>query len=100
MPDPSVAHIVQDSCEDVLCAGCNKPTGKKTTYLLALGSATQFGCVNCGEVYIYVLASRRALAEPATTIRSIHSFNLNRKVKVRLKGISYNDTDSLEGFTF
>ncbi len=98
-PDPSVAHIVQDTDINICCVKCFKDTGRTTDYLRLLNAATQFACDNCGEVYIYTLASRRALAGPATTARKIYYFNSwkgNRKVK----SISYNDTNSLEGFTF
>ena len=98
-PDPAVAHIVQDCYRSVTCVKCFKPTGRTTNYLRELNAAAQFACTNCGGVYIYILASKRSLAKPATTIRKIYSFN-SWKGNKKVRQLSYNDTKSLEGFTF
>ena len=95
-PDPAVAHIAQDTYRCITCVECFKPTGKTTDYLRRLDAATQFACVNCGGVYIYVLASKRALAEPARFVNTVYTTGKYRKVKP----VQYNDTKSLEGFTF
>ncbi len=95
-PDPAVAHIVQDCYRSVTCVKCFKPTGRTTNYLRELNAAAQFACIDCGGVYIYVLASKRALSQPDKSTNVVHDTFRHSRVKP----VSYNDTKSLEGFTF